>query len=153
MSNCQLVDTVPYNSLSDTQWKVRQKNESPLFTFSLTSSLKSYKSLCILQLKLGRYLRNVHSVGWDLPGQTKWVSDYLCKTFYCWCTMEISLQPAYLGLRFFLDFKHILTHISSFLSLLFVLLFHPISFKLSLLDCTDQWTYSDANLDFVGPEA
>ena len=38
--------------------------------------------LTVDNLKLGRYLRNVHSVGWDLPGQKKWVSDYLCKIFY-----------------------------------------------------------------------
>ena len=61
MSNCQLVETLPYNSLSDTLWKVRQKNESSLFTFSFTSPLillnKSHRSLRILQL-----------ITWNLEG-------------------------------------------------------------------------------------
>lgn len=53
----------------------------------------------------------------------------------------------YLGLRFSLDLLRFQTHADTNLELFL----HPISFKLSHLDCTDQWTYSEANIDFVGP--
>lgn len=99
-------------------------------------------------LKLWKYLRNVN--GTCVARQSR--SAIICaKAFFCLSTIEMSFQlfqqPVYLGLRFSLDLLRFETHVDPNLQLFF----HPISFTLSHLDCTDQWTYSGANIDFVGP--
>jgi hypothetical protein len=62
-------------------------------------------------LSLGRYLRNVHSVGWNLClVRQHGLTTAICEKTFIFYVLQKSLSvfwwPMHLGLLFFIDFLH-----------------------------------------------
>lgn len=96
-------------------------------------------------LSLGRYLRNVHSVGWNLClVRQHGLATAICEKTFISYVLQKSLSvfwwPMHLGLLLFIDFLHTSTdtnlrHLAS-LFLLVAPLPHISSLKLTVLDCS-----------------